>query len=84
MDISVYLSKKFCSEESSLHKVESIDDQKIYAKNKLDEIVLVDQTQYRLLPSSKTTLKQLYADGWRLASTQPLHSTWMFVFLERG
>jgi len=84
MEISVYLSKKFCNEDTPLYKIEKIEHQKIYQKNNRDENILIDRDYYQPIPSSETSLSKLYDLGWRIASTQQLHSTWMFVFLERG
>ena len=82
-EIAVYLSKRFCNEESELFKVSSVSDEKIYKKNSHGEEVLVERTKYNLDYSTKTSLSKLYKDGWRIKTANDIQPLWMLFFMER-
>ena len=78
MKIAVYLSKQFYSEDTPIYKVKSIKTKKV------NEEKIKKEQEYLLIPSSETTLNNMYTDGWKLVSTEQPFVPWMFLFLEKN
>lgn len=68
MEIRVMMSFSFCNENSEIVRADSINE----------------DNQWLVKDDTKTTLKEMYADGWTLKHANPIRSSFgMLLFLER-
>lgn len=68
MEICVMMSFSFCNEDSEIVRAISVNDDNVWS----------------IQEDTKTTLKQMYSEGWMLKHANPIRSSsGMLLFLER-
>lgn len=82
MNISIYISKDFVNEETLIYKPTNVENSHIYKTYK-DEETQHDQLFYRVDNTTKTTLSELYAEGWTLKQVTNPQGFWHIFFLEK-
>ena len=83
MEITVYVSKQFVNENTPIFKPVGFEEIHIYEKSYNGQEEKINQDFLRLDTSSKTTLQELYNEGYVIKKVTNPQLFWHFFFLER-